>query len=68
MSNKEFQLEIITPEKVVFSEKVVIVTAPGKDGYLGILANHAPLLTSGDGHGATSNYFYPYNGQFYLEG
>ena len=46
MSEKEFQLEIITPEKVVFSQKVVIVTAPGRDGYLGILANHAPLLTS----------------------
>ena len=46
MAEKEFQLEVITPHKVIFSQSVVSVTAPGKEGYLGILANHAPLLTS----------------------
>ncbi|MBI5187401.1 MAG: ATP synthase F1 subunit epsilon [Nitrospinae bacterium] len=46
MNEKEFQLEIITPQKVVYREDVVSVTAPGKEGYLGILANHAALLTS----------------------
>ncbi len=46
MNGKEFQLEIITPQKIVYSKKVISVTAPGTDGYLGVLANHAPLLTS----------------------
>jgi len=46
VSEKEFQLEIITPHTVVFSENVVSVTVPGSEGYLGILANHAPLLVS----------------------
>ncbi len=46
MDGQEFLLEIITPQRVVYSQKVLSVTAPGKDGYLGILANHAPLLTS----------------------
>jgi F-type H+-transporting ATPase subunit epsilon len=46
MNEKEFKLEIITPQKIVYSEDVVSVTAPGTEGYLGILANHAALLTS----------------------
>lgn len=46
MEEKEFQLQIITPQKVVYNEKVLGVTAPGKEGCLGILAHHAPLLTS----------------------
>lgn len=41
-----FLLTIITPEKVVFNEQVVSLTAPGQLGYLGILAHHAPLMTS----------------------
>ncbi|MHB8172379.1 MAG: F0F1 ATP synthase subunit epsilon [Thermincolia bacterium] len=40
------RLEIVTPERVVFSEDVDFIVAPGSDGYLGVLANHAPLITS----------------------
>ena len=39
------RLEIITAERVVYSEDVDIVVAPGIDGELGILPHHAPLLT-----------------------
>ncbi|MBN1190728.1 MAG: F0F1 ATP synthase subunit epsilon [Dehalococcoidales bacterium] len=39
------KLEIVTAERVVFSDDVDIVTAPGKDGELGILPQHAPLMT-----------------------
>ena len=39
------RLEIVTVEKEVYSEEVNILVAPGIDGELTILPNHAPLLT-----------------------
>src|SRR4029079_18915306 len=39
-------LEIVTPEKQVFSEEVDSVVCPGVEGELGILPHHAPLLTT----------------------
>lgn len=39
------RLDIVTAERVVFSEDVDIVVAPGVEGQLGILPHHAPLLT-----------------------
>lgn len=38
-------LELVTVERVVFSEDVELLVAPGLEGQLGILPNHAPLLT-----------------------
>ncbi len=40
-----FQLEIVTPEKLVVNEAVEEAQIPGLGGYLGILPGHAPLLT-----------------------
>ena len=40
------QLDIITAERVVYSDQVSIVVAPGIEGELGILPHHAPLLTT----------------------
>jgi F-type H+-transporting ATPase subunit epsilon len=40
-----FQLEIVTPEKLVVDEAVEEAQIPGLGGYLGILPGHAPLLT-----------------------
>lgn len=46
MAEKTFKLEVVTPDRVIFSEKdVVSVTAPGSVGYVGIMANHAPFMT-----------------------
>jgi F-type H+-transporting ATPase subunit epsilon len=42
----QFQLEIFTQEKRVFDGPVDALTAPGEEGYLGVLAHHAPLLTT----------------------
>ncbi|MBZ5525723.1 MAG: F0F1 ATP synthase subunit epsilon [Acidobacteriia bacterium] len=39
------QLEIVTPEKLVVNTVVSEVQIPGKEGYLGILPGHAPLIT-----------------------
>ena len=40
-----FQLEIVTPEKVVVRDRAEAVQIPGRKGYLGILPGHAPLIT-----------------------
>ena len=40
-----FKLEIVTAERVVSSDDVEILVAPGIDGELAILPHHAPLLT-----------------------
>lgn len=39
------QLEIVTPDKLVVNAAVDKVQIPGKNGYLGILPKHAPLIT-----------------------
>jgi F-type H+-transporting ATPase subunit epsilon len=44
MADKTFQLDIVTPERKVFSEKVNFAVFPGSEGELGILFDHAPLL------------------------
>ena len=39
-----FQLEVATPERELVREDVSEAQLPGKDGYIGILPGHAPLL------------------------
>ncbi len=39
------KLEITTAERLVFSDEVNIVIAPGIEGQLGILPHHTPLMT-----------------------
>lgn len=46
MSEKGQRLEIVTPQRKVFSEDVDFLVAPGSDGELGILPNHTPLITA----------------------
>src|SRR6202451_4243995 len=40
-----FKLEIVTPEKKVVDTTAEEMQIPGKNGYLGILPGHAPLIT-----------------------
>ena len=40
-----FQLEIVTPERKVVEDRASEMQIPGKNGYLGILPGHAPLIT-----------------------
>ena len=41
-----FKLSILTPEKTVFEGDVQYVEAPGTEGYFGVLAHHAALVTA----------------------
>jgi F-type H+-transporting ATPase subunit epsilon len=43
--NETFKLEIVTPEKRVVDTAAEEVQIPGKNGYLGVLPGHAPLIT-----------------------
>ena len=40
-----FELEIVTPEKMLVKDTAESLQLPGKNGYLGILPGHAPLIT-----------------------
>lgn len=42
----QIHLEVVTPAGPVVSEEVDIVTAPGVNGEFGVLANHAPFLST----------------------
>jgi len=41
----KLQLEIVTPDRLLLREEVEELQIPGKNGYLGILPGHAPLIT-----------------------
>ncbi len=45
MASDTFTLEVVTPEREVVREPVAEVQVPGREGYLGILPGHTPLLT-----------------------
>lgn len=42
----DLHLEIVTPEKKVFDDAVEVVTIPTASGEVGILPNHAPLIST----------------------
>ena len=46
MAENKLQLSIVTPERLVVNEEVDQVNVPGVEGDLGILYDHAPILTT----------------------
>jgi F-type H+-transporting ATPase subunit epsilon len=46
MAANTFQLEVATPERLLVDAQVSEAELPGKDGYMGVLASHAPLLSA----------------------
>ena len=44
MEQKLFKLEIISPFKIIYQENVKHIRLPAQEGYLGILASHAPFI------------------------
>ncbi|MBA3005067.1 MAG: F0F1 ATP synthase subunit epsilon [Proteobacteria bacterium] len=43
---QQIRLEVVTPKGAIVSEDVDIVNAPGYGGDFGVLANHAPFLST----------------------
>jgi len=41
-----FQFDLVSPEKLLFSEAVDQVDVPGSEGDFGVLAGHAPLVST----------------------
>ena len=42
---ENFKLEIISPEKIIFSGNATMVTLPSYEGDMGILKNHISIIT-----------------------
>lgn len=40
------QLDVVTPTRLVVSERVTEVVAPGTEGYFGVLPDHVPFITT----------------------
>ena len=40
-----FKLEIISPEKIIFSDKVTMVTLPSYEGDMSVLKHHISIIT-----------------------
>lgn len=41
-----FQFELVSPERILVSEKAAMVVIPGEEGDFGVLPFHAPVLSS----------------------
>ena len=46
MAENKLQLSIVTPDRLILTEEVDQVNVPGVEGDLGILYDHAPILTT----------------------
>ena len=44
-----YKLQVITPLGTAYSGEVVHTLLPAEDGFVGVLANHAPYVTSSAG-------------------
>jgi len=42
----DLHFELVTPEKLVMSEDVHMVVVPGTEGEFGVLAGHAPFMST----------------------
>ncbi len=42
----DLHFELVTPERLVRSEDVYMVTVPGTEGDFGVLAGHAPVMSA----------------------
>jgi len=43
-----FNLQLVTPEKEIFSGEVEQITVPGSESSFGVLRNHAPIIAALD--------------------
>jgi len=43
---ERFEFELVTPERLLLSQMVDMVVVPGSEGNFGVLAGHAPLIST----------------------
>jgi F-type H+-transporting ATPase subunit epsilon len=43
---ESFQFELVSPERLLVSERVESVVIPGAEGEMTVMANHAPVMTT----------------------
>ena len=46
MAEAKIHFDLVSPEQMLLSEDVVMVTLPGTEGYFGVLAGHAPVIST----------------------
>jgi F-type H+-transporting ATPase subunit epsilon len=46
MAEDKVEFELVSPEKLLLSERVDMVVVPGEEGNFGVLAQHAPLISA----------------------
>ncbi|MBF0122531.1 MAG: F0F1 ATP synthase subunit epsilon [Candidatus Omnitrophica bacterium] len=44
--SKKLMLSVMTPERVLFEGEITYLSVPGGAGFMGILVDHAPLISS----------------------
>ena len=44
-----YQLEILTPEQTFYNGEVTSIVAPGTNGFFGVLAHHASMISKSNG-------------------
>ncbi len=45
----QYRIQIITPQGIAYLGEVIHALIPAEDGFVGVLANHAPYVTSSSG-------------------
>ena len=46
MADTPFTFRLVTPQRLLLEAEVTSLQVPGSEGYLGVLAHHAPLITA----------------------
>jgi F-type H+-transporting ATPase subunit epsilon len=46
LATTQFPFQILSPERVIYEGDIVSLVAPGTEGYLGVMARHAPMIAA----------------------
>ena len=46
MADKKIAFDLVSPERLLLSEEADMVTVPGTEGYMGVMAGHAPIVST----------------------
>ena len=46
MADKKIAFDLVSPERLLLSEEADMVTVPGTEGYMGVMAGHASIVST----------------------